>query len=92
MFRSRQPLVVSSVGVASVQKLVKASSGMLELKSVDLSEVKLPDSKNYDLGNVVASGNLAKMQKVPNIILDNPHLEQTNSEQTNSEQTNTDGQ
>ena len=57
MFRARQPLVVASVGIPAVQKLVKSSSGMLELKSVDLNEVKLPDSKNYDLGNVIARSN-----------------------------------
>ena len=88
MFRSRQPLAISSVGIPSVRKLVKSSSGMLELKSVDLCSVKLPPCVNYDLGNVIASGNLAKMQRVNNILLDNPHFEQTNSEQTNSEQTN----
>ena len=84
MFRSRQPLAISSVGISSVRKLVKSSSGMLELKLVDLCSVKLPPSVNYDLGNVIASGNLAKMQRVNNILLDNPHFEQTNSEQTNS--------
>ena len=88
MFRSRQPLAISSVGISSVRKLVKSSSGMLELKLVDLCSVKLPPSVNYDLGNVIASGNLAKMQRVNNILLDNPHFEQTNSEQTNCEQTN----
>ena len=88
MFRSRQPLAISSVGIPMVRKLVKSPSGMLELKLVDLCSVKLPPCVNYDLGNVIASGNLAKMQKVSNILLDDPHFEQTNSEQTNSEQTN----
>ena len=88
MFRSRQPLAISSVGIPSVRKLVNTSSGMLELKSVDLCSVKLPPCVNYDLGNVIASGNLAKMQKVNNILLDNPYFEQTSSEQTNSDQDN----
>lgn len=88
MFRSRQPLAISSVGIASVRKLVKSSSGMLDLKFVDLCSVKLPPCVNYELGNIIASGNLAKMQKVNNILLDNPHFEQTNSEQINPEETN----